>query len=155
VPLIAHNTPLPILQNLRTRYTLPVIKVKVKFTLAQATKASALDGGADGQRHAPAALPRERPGTHCIGGWMDPRIGLDVCGKSRPYRDSIPGPSIPQPVATGWTVRESFAQLAVIYTFSSDTADSLNSTSSGIKCILTLEDALRRSKSVARSVGVN
>ena len=36
--------------------------------------------------------PQERPGTHCIGSWMGPRVGLDGCGKSRPYRDSIPGP---------------------------------------------------------------
>jgi len=28
--------------------------------------------------------PRERPGTHCIGGWVGPRAGLDRCGKSRP-----------------------------------------------------------------------
>ena len=28
--------------------------------------------------------PRERPGTHCIGGWVGPRAGLDGCGKSRP-----------------------------------------------------------------------
>jgi hypothetical protein len=34
--------------------------------------------------------PRERPGTHCTGGWVDPRAGLDVCEKSRPHRDSIP-----------------------------------------------------------------
>jgi hypothetical protein len=27
--------------------------------------------------------PRERPGTHCTGGWVDPRAGLDRCGKSR------------------------------------------------------------------------
>ena len=53
-----------------------------------------------GQRHAPAALyPRERPGTHCTGGWVGPRAGLDKGGKSRPHRDSIPGPSSPQPVA--------------------------------------------------------
>jgi hypothetical protein len=26
---------------------------------------------------------------------VGPRAGLDVCGKSRPYRDSIPGPSSP------------------------------------------------------------
>ena len=26
-----------------------------------------------GQRHAPAALPRQRPSTHCIGGWVGPR----------------------------------------------------------------------------------
>src|SRR5215468_7776901 len=37
--------------------------------------------------------PRERPGTHCTGGWVDPRAGLDVCEKSHPNRDSIPGPS--------------------------------------------------------------
>jgi hypothetical protein len=37
--------------------------------------------------------PRERRGTHCIGGWVGPRVGLDVCEKSRPHRDSIPGPS--------------------------------------------------------------
>jgi hypothetical protein len=46
-----------------------------------------------GQRHAPAAFyPRERPGTHCTGGWVGPRAGLDRCGKYRPHRDSIPGP---------------------------------------------------------------
>ena len=28
--------------------------------------------------------PRERPGTHCIGGWVGPRACLDVCGNSRP-----------------------------------------------------------------------
>jgi hypothetical protein len=48
-----------------------------------------------GQRHAPAALPQERPGTHCTGGWLGPRAGLDGCGKSRPHRDSLPGPSSP------------------------------------------------------------
>jgi hypothetical protein len=35
--------------------------------------------------------PRERPGTHSTGGWVGPRAGLDVCEKSRPHRDSIPG----------------------------------------------------------------
>jgi hypothetical protein len=39
--------------------------------------------------------PRERPGTHCTGGWVGPRAGLDVCEKSRPHRDLIPGPSSP------------------------------------------------------------
>jgi hypothetical protein len=46
--------------------------------------------------------PRERPGNHCTGDcvgpragnhWVDPRAGLDGCGKSRPQRNSIPGPS--------------------------------------------------------------
>jgi hypothetical protein len=37
------------------------------------------------QRHVPAALlPGKRNGTHCIGGWVGPRGGLDGCGKSRP-----------------------------------------------------------------------
>jgi len=53
-----------------------------------------------GQGHAPATLyPRERPGSHCTGGWLGPRADLDRRGKSRPHRDSIPGPSSPQPVA--------------------------------------------------------
>ena len=30
------------------------------------------------------------PGNHCIWGWVGPWAGLDGCGKSRPYRDSIP-----------------------------------------------------------------
>ena len=36
--------------------------------------------------------PRERPGTHCKGGWVGPRAGLDG-RKISPPRDSIPGPS--------------------------------------------------------------
>jgi hypothetical protein len=49
----------------------------------------------------------KRAGTHCKGGWVGPRIGLDGCEKSRPtgirspnrpanseslYRLSYPGP---------------------------------------------------------------
>jgi len=53
-------------------------------------------GGVGGQRHAPIVLdPRERPGTHCTGGLVGPRAGLDGCGKSRSHRDSIPEPSSP------------------------------------------------------------
>ena len=55
-----------------------------------------------GQRHAPAALyPRERPGTHCTGDWVGPRVGLDRCGKSRPP----PGfdPRTVQPIASRYT----------------------------------------------------
>ena len=52
--------------------------------------------GVGGQRHAPTALPLgKRPGTHCIGGWVGTRAGLDGCVKSRPHRDSIPGLSSP------------------------------------------------------------
>jgi hypothetical protein len=55
--------------------------------------------GVDGQRHAPAALyPRQRTGTHCIGGRVGPRACLDGCGKSR----SPPGfdPRTVQPVVS-------------------------------------------------------
>jgi hypothetical protein len=53
--------------------------------------------------------PRERPGTHCTGGWVGPRAVLNVCEKSRPtgirssnrparsqslYRLSYPVPSV-------------------------------------------------------------
>jgi hypothetical protein len=35
--------------------------------------------GVGDQHHAPAALPPgKRPGTHCIGGLMDPVAGLDA-----------------------------------------------------------------------------
>jgi hypothetical protein len=52
--------------------------------------------GVDGQRHDLAtSTPRERPGTQCIGSRVGPRAGLDECGKSRSYWDSIPGPSSP------------------------------------------------------------
>jgi hypothetical protein len=55
-----------------------------------------------GQRHAPPALPPgKRPDTHCIGGWVGPRAGLDGCGKSRPP----PGfdPRTFHPVASSYT----------------------------------------------------
>ena len=39
----------------------------------------------------PVIYPRERTGTHCIGGWVGPRAGLDG-RKISPHRDSIPGP---------------------------------------------------------------
>jgi len=56
---------------------------------------SAQDGGG-GQRQAPTSLrPGNRPGVHCTGGWVGPRVGLDVGGKSRPQWDSILGPSSP------------------------------------------------------------
>ena len=49
-----------------------------------------------GYRHVPAALPLgKRLFTHCTGGWMGPRAGLDGCGKSRP---------LPPPGFDPWTV---------------------------------------------------
>ena len=38
--------------------------------------------GVGGQRHAPAAIPPERPGTHRIGSWVGPPAGLERRGKS-------------------------------------------------------------------------
>ena len=47
----------------------------------------------------PHFSPGERPNTHCTGGWVSPRAGLDRCGNLAAHRDSIPGPSSPWPVA--------------------------------------------------------
>ena len=58
--------------------------------------------GVGGQLHALAALPPgKRPGTHCIGGSVGPRAGLDGCVKSGPP----PGfdPQTVQPVASRYT----------------------------------------------------
>jgi len=43
----------------------------------------------DGQFHAPTALPTETepPVTHCVEGWVGPRIGLEVLAKKK----SCPG----------------------------------------------------------------
>jgi hypothetical protein len=43
--------------------------------------------------------PRERPGTHCTGGWVGFRAGLDGCGKSRPPPPGF-DPRTAQPVAS-------------------------------------------------------
>jgi len=56
----------------------------------------------DVQRHAPSALPPgKRRVTHCIGGWVRPRAGLDIYGKFR----HLPGfePRTAQPVASRYT----------------------------------------------------
>ena len=47
-----------------------------------------LTSGVGGQLHASAVLPSgKRTGTHCRGGWVDSRAGLDGCDKFRPYRN--------------------------------------------------------------------
>jgi hypothetical protein len=48
-----------------------------------------------------SVYPLERPGTHCIGGWVGPRADLDRCGKSRP--PSGLDPQTVQPVASRYT----------------------------------------------------
>ena len=49
----------------------------------------------------PLFTPRERPGTHCTGGWVGPRAGLDRCGKSRPP-SSFDSRTV-QPIASRYT----------------------------------------------------
>jgi hypothetical protein len=72
--------------------------VLIKFSLEQATNSptvsltSALDGGWVVNTTPRPIYPREWPGR---GGWVGPRAVLDGCWKSRPHRDSIPGPSSP------------------------------------------------------------
>ena len=49
---------------------------------------SALDRGGMVNATPRPLYPRKRPVTHCIGGWVGPRAGLEGCGKSCPHRDS-------------------------------------------------------------------
>jgi hypothetical protein len=52
--------------------------------------------GMGGQCHARTTLPlRKKPFTHCVGGWVGPRAGLKLCGKSRLHRDMITALSNP------------------------------------------------------------
>jgi len=44
---------------------------------------------------------RERPGIHCIGGWVGPRVGLDGCGKISPPTGF--DPQTVNPVASRYT----------------------------------------------------
>jgi len=72
------------------------VKVKVNFTLEQATKAQR--GSRWGWVVKATARPLylwERRGTYCIGDWVGARADLDRFGKPHPHRDSIPGPSNP------------------------------------------------------------
>ena len=70
---------------------------------------SALDEGGCPTPLPGGFTPREKPGTHCMGGWVGPRAGLDGCGKSLPtgirsperpasreslHRLSYPGPHL-------------------------------------------------------------
>jgi hypothetical protein len=48
-----------------------------------------------GQSHVLAALPPERPGTRCVGGWVELRTGPDRCEKSRPHWNPITRLSVP------------------------------------------------------------
>jgi len=62
---------------------------------------SALDGVCVDNATPLLLYPRERPGTHCTGGWVDPRAGLDRCEKS--HRPPVFDPRKVQPVASRYT----------------------------------------------------
>jgi hypothetical protein len=83
-----------------------MVKVKIKFAQKQTMKAQRGNKGIAysffnlGARlgwvvnATPRPIdPRERPSTHCIGGWVGPRAGLDGYEKYRPHGNSIPRPS--------------------------------------------------------------
>jgi len=65
----------------RTGHEGPEVEQRYSSTLSLT---SALDGGWVVNATPRSLYPWERPGTHCIGGWVGPRAGLDGCGKSRP-----------------------------------------------------------------------
>jgi hypothetical protein len=49
-----------------------------------------LNSGVDGQCHSLAAVPWARPGTHCIGGWVGPRAGIERVQKISPAPGFVP-----------------------------------------------------------------
>jgi hypothetical protein len=62
---------------------------------------SALDGGEWSDSRPGRFIPRERaPGTHWIGGWVDPRTVLDAAKRkiSSPRWESNPRTPIVQPI---------------------------------------------------------
>ena len=111
---LSHYLPFDYREKLKVK-----VKVKVKFTLKQATKAQrgsrciallfnlgARWGGWSKPRPG-RFTPRERPGTHCIGGWVGLRAVLDGCGKSRPPPEF--DPRTVQPVASRYTATLPFS----------------------------------------------
>jgi hypothetical protein len=66
----------------RTEHVGPEGEYRYSSTTLSLT--SALYGGGLSTPRPGRFTPGERPGTHCIGGWVGPRDDLDGCGKSRP-----------------------------------------------------------------------
>ena len=61
--------------------------------------------GVRGQRHTPAAVyPRNKPGTHCTGGWWNPGLVWTGAEILAPHRDLITGPSSSQSVTIPTTL---------------------------------------------------
>ena len=82
----------------RTGHEYPEVELTYNSTVSLN---STLGGGWVVNATPRSLYPRERPGTHCIGGWVDPRASLDWCGKSR----SPPGfdPRTVQPIVSCYT----------------------------------------------------
>jgi len=74
-----------------TGYEGPEAEYRYSSTLSLT---SALDG-VGGQRHAPVALTPRKTRYLLYRRLGGAQAGLDGCGKSRPYRDSIPRPPRP------------------------------------------------------------
>jgi len=68
----------------------PEVEYRYSSTLSLT---SALDGGGVINATPRPLYPRQRPGTHRLGGWAVPKAHLDGCGKYRPHQDSIRAPS--------------------------------------------------------------
>ena len=76
-----------------------------------------------GQHHAPAALPPGKgPVTHCLGGWVVPRSGLD--GYSKSLLPSGFDPRIVQPVARRYTDCAIPARIIPVWSWKSSTINS-------------------------------
>jgi hypothetical protein len=58
--------------------------------------------GVAGQRHAPLLYSWKAPGAPRIGGWMDPRAGMDGYAKFRPHPPGF-DPWTVQPVPSHYT----------------------------------------------------
>jgi hypothetical protein len=61
----------------------------------------ALEGGGWSAPRPGRFTPQERAGTHCTGGWVGPRAGLELCEKSHPPLGF--NPQTVQPVASRYT----------------------------------------------------
>ena len=53
----------------------------------------AIDGGVWRTTRPGRCTPIESPDTHCTGGWVGPKAGVDEYGRSRPYWSSNTEPS--------------------------------------------------------------
>jgi hypothetical protein len=75
--------------------------------------------GVSGQRHAtPRFAPGERtPGTHCTGGWMGPRAGLDTEVRGK-ILSPLPGiePRPPGRPAVARHYNDSATRLTMVFT---------------------------------------